>query len=229
MVTVIGVVAIEGNLDNFLCNFGDDRHDIEVQCREHLLQVVSSAFEGLPIGLGMDRARGIPGEGRDELRVRRTHQVCGLQRLSARHQLANCRSNAPGLSHWGLPGLGVGPAGEVAPHRWPLVVFIPETDVFIPYPGFCQRNLDRKNSSEMIFPAQIRAARALLDWRQDDLARAADVGITTIRRIEAQPGPVMGYVSTVLRLQAALEKAGIKFTDEDESGGIGVRLQKKKR
>jgi predicted transcriptional regulator len=81
----------------------------------------------------------------------------------------------------------------------------------------------------MIFASQIRAARALLDWRQDDLARAADVGITTIRRIEAQPGPVMGYVSTVLRLQAALEKAGIKFTDEDETGGIGVRLQKKNR
>src|SRR5262249_50433534 len=32
-------------------------------------------------------------------------------------------------------------------------------------------------------------------------------GVTTIRRIEAQPGPVMGYVSTVLRIQAALEKA----------------------
>jgi hypothetical protein len=73
VVTLIGVVAIEGNLDNFLCNFGDDRDDIDVQCREHLLQVVSSVFEGLPICLGMVRARGIPGEGRDELRVRRTH------------------------------------------------------------------------------------------------------------------------------------------------------------
>jgi predicted transcriptional regulator len=81
----------------------------------------------------------------------------------------------------------------------------------------------------MLFAAQIRAARALLDWRQDDLARAADVGITTIRRIEGQPGPVMGYVSTVLRIQAALEKAGIQFTEEDQHGGIGVRLIKKKR
>ena len=59
------------------------------------------------------------------------------------------------------------------------------------------------------------------------VARAADVGIT--RRIEAQPGPVMGYVSTVLRIQAAFEKAGIQFTEEDQSGGIGVRLMKKKR
>jgi hypothetical protein len=36
----------------------------------------------------------------------------------------------------------------------------------------------------------------------------------------------MGEVSTVLRIQAAFEEAGIQFTD-DESGGIGVRLLKK--
>jgi transcriptional regulator with XRE-family HTH domain len=84
-----------------------------------------------------------------------------------------------------------------------------------------------KSSSDMLFAAQIRAARALLDWRQADLARAADVAITTIRRIEAQPGPVMGYVSTLLRLQQALEEAGVTFTDEDETGGIGVRLKRK--
>src|SRR5262249_50787970 len=73
----------------------------------------------------------------------------------------------------------------------------------------CQSQSNRKDSILMLFAAQIRAARALLDWRQDDLARAAKVGITTVRRIEAQPGPVMGYVSTVLRIQATLEKAGI--------------------
>jgi hypothetical protein len=39
----------------------------------------------------------------------------------------------------------------------------------------------------------------------------------------------MGYVSTVLRIQTAFEKAGIQFTEEDQSGGIGVRLMKKKR
>ena len=83
--------------------------------------------------------------------------------------------------------------------------------------------LESERFGSMLFAAQIRAARSLLDWRQDDLARAADVGITTIRRIEAQPGPVMGYVSTVLRIQAAFEEAGVQFT-EDESGGIGVRL-----
>jgi len=39
----------------------------------------------------------------------------------------------------------------------------------------------------------------------------------------------MGYVSTVLRIQAALEKAGIQFTEEDQSGRIGVMLKTKKR
>jgi predicted transcriptional regulator len=95
--------------------------------------------------------------------------------------------------------------------------------------GFLSTWLESETLDSMLFAAQIRAARALLDWRQDDLARAADVGITTIRRIEAQPGPVMGYVSTVLRIQAAFEKAGIQFTEEDQSGGMGVRLMKKKR
>jgi transcriptional regulator with XRE-family HTH domain len=78
----------------------------------------------------------------------------------------------------------------------------------------------------MLIAAQIRAARALLGWRQDDLAKAAEVGITTIRRIEAQDGPAMGYVSTLLRIQAAFEKAGIHFIEADASEGVGLRLRK---
>jgi len=81
----------------------------------------------------------------------------------------------------------------------------------------------------MLKAAQIRAARALLNWRQDHLAKAADIGISTVRRIEAQDGPVMGYISTLQRIQSAFEKAGIRFIDEDEAGGIGLRLIKKKQ
>jgi hypothetical protein len=43
--------------------------------------------------------RDIPGEVGDELRMRRTDQVCGLHRQPAAHQLANCRTNAFSLSH----------------------------------------------------------------------------------------------------------------------------------
>jgi transcriptional regulator with XRE-family HTH domain len=76
----------------------------------------------------------------------------------------------------------------------------------------------------MLQSAQIRAARALLGWKQDDLAKAAKIGIATIRRIEGQEGPVMGYVSTLMSIQSAFETAGIRFLDNEPGGGIGVRL-----
>jgi transcriptional regulator with XRE-family HTH domain len=76
----------------------------------------------------------------------------------------------------------------------------------------------------MLQSAHIRAARALLGWKQDDLAKAAKIGIATIRRVEGQEGPVMGYVSTLMSIQSAFENAGIRFHFNDANGGIGVRL-----
>ena len=76
----------------------------------------------------------------------------------------------------------------------------------------------------MLHAAQIRAARALLGWRQNDLARASGVGPATIRRIEILRGSVKGNVSTQLKIQQAFERAGIRFIETDPSGGIGVRL-----
>ena len=80
----------------------------------------------------------------------------------------------------------------------------------------------------MRYSAQIRAARALLGWSQDKLARTAGVGLTTLQRIEQNEGIVKGNFSTALKIQKALEQAGILFTD-DEAGEIGVRLQTGKR
>ena len=76
----------------------------------------------------------------------------------------------------------------------------------------------------MLQSSQIRAARALLGWKQHDLAKSAKIGIATIRRIEGQEGPMMGYVSTLMRIQSAFEKAGILFLDTDAAGGVGVRF-----
>ena len=76
----------------------------------------------------------------------------------------------------------------------------------------------------MLQTAQIRAARALLGWRQDHLARAAKVGIATIRRIEGLDGPITGYISTIVRIHDAFERAGIMFIEADSAGGIGLRL-----
>jgi transcriptional regulator with XRE-family HTH domain len=81
----------------------------------------------------------------------------------------------------------------------------------------------------MLQVAQIRAARALLGWRQEDIAEAAKISVATIRRIESQVELLTGNVSTLLKIQAAFEQAGIQFIDEDEMGGFGLRLEKKKR
>jgi predicted transcriptional regulator len=72
---------------------------------------------------------------------------------------------------------------------------------------------------------QIKAARALLSWSQDDLAAAAGVSIPTIKRLEAQDGPLGGRNETGKKMISALEIAGIEFLDEN-GGGTGVRLRK---
>ena len=75
----------------------------------------------------------------------------------------------------------------------------------------------------MLQSAQLRAARALLGWRQNDLAKASGVGLATVARIEQGEGVVQGNFSTIVKLQQTLERAGIGFID-DPNGGIGVRL-----
>lgn len=73
---------------------------------------------------------------------------------------------------------------------------------------------------------QIKAARALLAWSQEQLAVAADVSIPTIKRLEAQDGPLGGRDETGSKIRLALEAAGIEFIDEN-GGGHGVRLRKR--
>lgn len=69
---------------------------------------------------------------------------------------------------------------------------------------------------------QLRAARALLGWGQPKLSRAAKVAIGTIRRMESFNGAIQSHTGTLLRVQTALEKAGIEFLNDDRPG---VRLQ----
>jgi transcriptional regulator with XRE-family HTH domain len=78
----------------------------------------------------------------------------------------------------------------------------------------------------MLYAAQSRAARALLSWHQEDLARAAKVGLATIQRLERGEGILAAHASTMAKLKSAFEKAGIRFIDQDEQGGIGVRLRR---
>ena len=77
----------------------------------------------------------------------------------------------------------------------------------------------------MLFGPQVRAARGLLGWSQMQLSHSAGVGLSTVRRMEAEKGVVSGYIDNAIRIRNALEKAGVEFIDQDERGP-GVRIQK---
>ena len=78
----------------------------------------------------------------------------------------------------------------------------------------------------MITPRQIRAARALVLWGQQDLAEHAGIGVATVRRIEAAPDQITGNAQSFERIQNALEQAGIIFIEQDNQMGPGVRLRR---
>jgi transcriptional regulator with XRE-family HTH domain len=77
----------------------------------------------------------------------------------------------------------------------------------------------------MLTSEQIRAARALLGWKQEDLAKKAKVGLATIQRLERGRGPLMAHVSTALKIENCLRKSGIIFIESDDRGGQGVRFK----
>jgi transcriptional regulator with XRE-family HTH domain len=73
--------------------------------------------------------------------------------------------------------------------------------------------------------AQIKAARALVRWRAQDLARESSVGVATIRRAELAETETSLTAANDLAIRRALEAAGVEFIDEN-GGGAGVRLRK---
>lgn len=80
--------------------------------------------------------------------------------------------------------------------------------------------------------AQIRAARAFLRWTIADLATAADVGLSTIQKIEEIDGePRVASTlqwrsdardEALTKVRSALEKAGVTFLPETAQG-VGLR------
>ncbi|GLQ56570.1 helix-turn-helix domain-containing protein [Devosia nitrariae] len=72
----------------------------------------------------------------------------------------------------------------------------------------------------MITGDQLRAARALLNWTQKELAARAGVATRTIRLFES--GSRNPYAQTIAQLQSALEDAGIEFLTT--KAGVGVML-----
>ena len=79
----------------------------------------------------------------------------------------------------------------------------------------------------MISVRQIKAGRSMLNWSAADLAKVSGVGPATIRRYEMQDGIPTGNTSTLMRIQSALEQAGIEFTgDPLVDPGVTLRIKR---
>ena len=70
-------------------------------------------------------------------------------------------------------------------------------------------------------PSQSRAARALLNMTQSDLAAGADVGLSTVVDFEKSRRDLP--TETIGKLRKALETAGVELVPQDAKG-IGVRF-----
>lgn len=80
----------------------------------------------------------------------------------------------------------------------------------------------------MMTPAQIRAARALLGWKQTELAEAAGVSEISVKNIERGATDARG--STLGKIQSAFEAAGLEIIPTGGAsidGGPGVRIRRK--
>jgi ribosome-binding protein aMBF1 (putative translation factor) len=77
-----------------------------------------------------------------------------------------------------------------------------------------------------ITPEQSRAARGLLNWSQEDLAKKAERGTATVRHFEA--GRQVPSEDTLAAFRRALEAAGVEFIPEN-GGGAGVRIAKRSK
>lgn len=75
----------------------------------------------------------------------------------------------------------------------------------------------------LMMPEQCRAARAWLNWSQDQLAKAANVGVSTVRDFEAgRRDPTRNNLAA---MRAALESGGISFINSEKQKGLAAESQ----
>ena len=68
------------------------------------------------------------------------------------------------------------------------------------------------------------AARGLLGWQQEDLAKKAGVSTGAIRRMEQLEGPIRTTIATLEKVLSAFESAGIVFIEQ----GVAISRSKLK-
>jgi len=76
----------------------------------------------------------------------------------------------------------------------------------------------------MISSKQVKAARILLGWKGEDLAKNSGVGIATLRRYESQDGLLKGNNVLIKAIKDCLEEANIVFTGDPETNpGVAIK------
>jgi transcriptional regulator with XRE-family HTH domain len=92
-------------------------------------------------------------------------------------------------------------------------------------PVWVSGNKFRAKSAETpLSPAQVRAARGLLDWTRECLAEAS--GVSMRAQVDIEAGRVSRPQRRTLRaIEAALRIAGVEFIPAN-GGGPGVRLSR---
>ena len=81
--------------------------------------------------------------------------------------------------------------------------------------------MSQKADPKLIYAAQVRAARALLNWSQGDLAERAGISKQSVNRIES--GSLDARFSTVSALGEAFRSAGVEM-GEDAAGVIRISV-----
>ena len=77
----------------------------------------------------------------------------------------------------------------------------------------------------MLVSGQIRAGRHAVGWSAEQLATQSGVARRTIVSIERENGVPTANASTLVKIQNALEAAGIEFIGTPNDGpGIRIRL-----
>ena len=84
----------------------------------------------------------------------------------------------------------------------------------------------RARTARMLTPRQLIAARALVGWTREDLAKASKTSKDTVFAFEGRDSnPKLGTVQAWI---AALHRAGVELLDETDEHGPGVRLRKRR-
>lgn len=73
-------------------------------------------------------------------------------------------------------------------------------------------------------PEQSRAARGWLGWSQQDLAKRASVGLSTVKDFESgNRTPIMNNLTAI---QRALESGGVELISDPDGNPAGIQCRK---